>query len=255
MQLFISWSKSTSRQFGELLRFWLPEVIHQVKPWMSNEDIDKGQRWNHELTQKLASADEGIVCVTQDNSREPWLNFEAGVLSKALESSVRPILLDVAPAELTGPLASFQLTSATDINDMKRLVRSLNQRCAEPLDENRLIRSFERTWADFLNNVRQIQSDDTKQRRSPEDMLSEVVLGIRSLELRMGSIERSWPIVSARGFTETPARTERYVGLAQQDVYPPRSPHREQPKTVIEIPPRSPYQEPPPQTKIQPPPQ
>ena len=53
MQVFISWSKPTGRQLGMVLHGWLPEVMHRLHPWISSEDISKGQRWGSEVGAKL----------------------------------------------------------------------------------------------------------------------------------------------------------------------------------------------------------
>jgi hypothetical protein len=87
VRLFISWSKAKSRQLAVVICDWLPEVIQQVQPWMSDEDVDKGQRWRAKVGAQLNQLDQGILCVTTGNLKEPWLNFEAGALAKSLESS------------------------------------------------------------------------------------------------------------------------------------------------------------------------
>jgi hypothetical protein len=128
--------------------------------------------------------DESIICVTRDNQREPWLNFEAGALAKSSKGSVRPVLLDLTPAELVGPLTSFQLSKATDIDDMKKLARSLNKSCLEPLDDSRLMRQFERSWDDFCGKLETIggRENETTEHRTPDDMITEVVQVVRGLE-------------------------------------------------------------------------
>ena len=56
----------------------------------------------------------------------PWLNFEAGALSKSLDiSRISPFLLGLRQAELTGPLAQFQAT-LPQVDDAVRLVKSMN---------------------------------------------------------------------------------------------------------------------------------
>ncbi|MGW4944494.1 TIR domain-containing protein [Actinoplanes sp. NPDC004185] len=187
MKVFLSWSKPTSQQFAAVLREWLPEVIQQVEPWMSTEDISKGQRWGVEIGSRLAELGQGIICVTRENSGEPWLNFEAGALAKSLEDSrVRPLLLDLPASDLTGPLAQFQATEVTSRDDMLRFVASLNDSCSQPLDGTRLERAFERNWDDLQDRVTPLLSaagqGEVKAERSKEDMLREVLEGIRDLQ-------------------------------------------------------------------------
>jgi hypothetical protein len=49
---------------------------------MSKEDIEAGQRWSVEIESHLDASAIGIICVTPENQSEPWLNFEAGAISK-----------------------------------------------------------------------------------------------------------------------------------------------------------------------------
>jgi hypothetical protein len=155
MKVFISWSKPASHKFALILHDWLPEVIQEIQPWMSSEDIDKGQRWTSEVGAKLGELDQGILCVTPDNVHEAWLNFEAGALTKSLdEARVRPILFGLQASEVVGPLAQLQATIATDRSDMLKFVNSLNSACARPLDSARLTRTFERNWDDYINETK-----------------------------------------------------------------------------------------------------
>jgi hypothetical protein len=77
-------------------------------------DIDKGARWSLDVASRLEQARLGIICLTPANLHSDWLLFEAGALSKTVKSTyVCPLLLDLQPAELHGPLAQFQATRAT----------------------------------------------------------------------------------------------------------------------------------------------
>jgi ribosomal protein L7/L12 len=186
MEVFISWSGSRSNQLARSLRDWLPEVIQQVTPWMSTEDIAKGQRWLAEVGARLQKGSQGIICVTAENISSPWLNFEAGALAKSLtEARVRPVLLNVKPADVTGPIAQFQATMATDSEDMLRLVASINETCSAPLSTSRLQKAFDRSWAEFSNAVSAI-SESPESNAAPEvrdtgDVLREVLEGVREL--------------------------------------------------------------------------
>ena len=97
--VFISWSGERSRCVAEALRGWLPAVLQNVKPWMSAADVEKGTRWESEISTRLEEADVGIICLTPDNLDSRWLLFEVGALSKKLgKSRVCTYLLDLTPA-------------------------------------------------------------------------------------------------------------------------------------------------------------
>ena len=109
--VFISWSGERSRQLARELKWWLPRVLSPVKPWMSDSDIQKGDRWSEQIGHQLRDHRVGIICVTPENTSSEWLLFEAGALSKTFgEGRVCPVLLGIRPTELEGPLTSkFQI--------------------------------------------------------------------------------------------------------------------------------------------------
>ena len=83
MKVFLSWSGDRSRLVAEALRDWLPDIINAVDPWMSTE-IDKGTPSMQEIAAALKDCAFGIICVTPGNKLTPWINYEAGALSKAV---------------------------------------------------------------------------------------------------------------------------------------------------------------------------
>ena len=111
MKVFISLSGELSHKIALCLREWLPSVIQSLEPYVSSEDIDKGERWNQSVIKELDETSFGVICVTKDNFNAPWLLFEAGALSKAVEKSwVVPFLFNIKRSEIDrrSPLLQFQ---------------------------------------------------------------------------------------------------------------------------------------------------
>jgi hypothetical protein len=96
MKVFISWSGLRSQAVAQKLRIWLRDVIQALDPWISVEDIDKGQRWGLVMAERLESTHAGVICLTPENLTAPWLLFEAGALSKLhREAKVCTYLIDM----------------------------------------------------------------------------------------------------------------------------------------------------------------
>jgi len=159
VEVFISWSEERSQQLARALRDWLPQVIQQIDPFMSSEDIPKGQRWLNEINARLEKETLSVICVTPESLTSAWLNFEVGALAKSLDGArVCPLLLGLSPAEVHGPLSQFQAAVVTEREDMFRLAASINEGCARPLSAARLERAFTLGWSDFLDVVRGIEA-------------------------------------------------------------------------------------------------
>lgn len=192
MQVFVSWSTETSRQLAVALRRWLPDVIQSLTLWVSSEDIAKGAQWNRELTRELDQARHGLICITPENQDAPWINFEAGALARTLEGvKVTPVLLGLAPHDMTGPLTMFQAAQADDRRDMFRLVRSLNEDAPDPLPTDRLQSAFERTWPEYVAEVEGLATaaagGEESPRRPDSDMIANVLDVVRNIERALGT--------------------------------------------------------------------
>jgi hypothetical protein len=148
MKIFLSWSCKVSREVAHALYDWLPLVIQPIQPFLSTEDIDTGERWADVLASGLKGASYGIICVTPSNLNSPWMNFEAGAISNAVEQAhVAPFLFLVTPAKVCGPLKQFQFTS-NNKQDVFRLLSSINNRLepASRLKLSTLQKEFEVWW-------------------------------------------------------------------------------------------------------------
>jgi hypothetical protein len=187
MNLFLCWSGERSKAVAEALRLWLPGVINAVEPWFSPEDLEAGSRWSKDIARQLETTKFGIICLTPENLDAQWILFEAGALSKSVETSrVVPYLLDLRPSDLVGPLAQFQ-AAQSDRQESFKLVQSINAAVnaekERALDEALLQQSFERWWPTLEQALASIpaHSKSRTPRRQVPDMLEEILDLVRAL--------------------------------------------------------------------------
>jgi hypothetical protein len=158
MKIFISWSGDLSKAVALVLRDWLKLVIHGVQPFVSDEDIDKGTRGLAQIASELEAADVGIVCITRDNIERPWVNFEAGAISKKVgDARLIPFLVNLENADIPrySPLTQFQNTTNSK-DEVRRMVHSIN-RSIEPaiVEEAILDRLFDAFWDELERQLRE----------------------------------------------------------------------------------------------------
>ncbi|GAQ54721.1 hypothetical protein a10_04536 [Streptomyces acidiscabies] len=197
MKVFLSWSGERSRQVAEALKSWLPDVIQEVDPWVSTQDIAKGGRGIKEITHELAATDFGIICVTPENEASKWINFEAGSLAKEFEiAHVVPFLIDMKIADLTGPLSQFQATVGDSREDVRKLIGDMNKSSAgRAVAEERLERAFSRSWSELESALQEVRSAPPREgmrnsvARSDTEMLEEILLLVRKQEYRRTDLE------------------------------------------------------------------
>jgi len=171
---------------GESLRELLPTVIQAVQPYFTPDDIEKGARWNIEISKELEESSVGILCLTQNNLKAPWLMFEAGALAKSLEKSrVIPILFGVEPSELSGPLVQFQAVSFNR-DDIYKLVKTINKALGkDKLDSQILSSVYDKWWPELEDKVKVILDEvvaagQDKELRPDRDILEEILKLVRA---------------------------------------------------------------------------
>jgi hypothetical protein len=120
---------------------------------MSTHDLRKGGRWAHDLARQLAETHFGLIAVLPENSSSAWLNFEAGAISKWVESSnVAPVLFGLQASELRGPLAQFQATVFSK-DDFVRLLISIASSIGKPAAEAKIERAIDFSWPVLKDRV------------------------------------------------------------------------------------------------------
>lgn len=110
MDIFISWSGPRSRAVAEALKKYLPMIVNDFNPWHSSSDIGKGSRSSEEIARALTNAKAGIICLTPNNLKEPWILFEAGAIAKTVQDkplACTLLLGDLQITDVSGPLAQF----------------------------------------------------------------------------------------------------------------------------------------------------
>lgn len=131
-------------------------VIQFLKPFMSAHDIAKGARWSTQIASELQESIFGLLCITPDNINSQWMHFEAGALSKTIDSSrVCPLLFGMDNADLSGPISQFQSTLFSK-SEMAKLVFTINQSGGEAVAERKLEKVFEALWPDLERKLRPV---------------------------------------------------------------------------------------------------
>lgn len=192
-KVFISWSQDRSKYVAETVKWWLKQVIQASDPWVSSVDIDAGTRSMNEIEASLANTKFGIICVTPENVEKPWLNYEAGALSKQVDevlTRVVPLLFDFKDkADVHTPVGQFHAVLA-DKEGFEQIAQSLNK-CL-PIELQRSdedVRATHEAWwpklKDLLDKAPNPRTAVKPPVRSSEDMIREVVNTVRDLDSKI----------------------------------------------------------------------
>jgi TIR domain len=183
MKVFISWSGERSKAVAKGLYEWLPDIVNAVKPFMSEENIRKGELWRSVLAQELKENNFGIICLTPESLESTWLHFEAGAIAKAT-NLIWTYLFQVQPAQVKSPLADFQHTIA-EKEDTRKLVHAINAALGDQQrTEEQVNRVFDRSWLDLEAKLKAVPPSATAAppRPEPQDMLEELLERVRELK-------------------------------------------------------------------------
>lgn len=199
VDVFISWSGAQAREVAAALREALPKMLaHKIKPFVSSEDIAKGDRGLVVIADELEKARFGIVVVTKENQNAPWLNFEVGALGKSMSTGkVAPLLIGLTDSDLTGPIRQFQNTEASDEKAVRALVASMNTALEEPLNVDIVDVLFAAAWPAFKAVLKgsssKVAPSSATEERTATEMLEELVVSVRGLRRDLDSIRQQAP--------------------------------------------------------------
>lgn len=94
-KIFISWSGNISKEIAKALKICLEKEIFPntgFSCFVSNLDIASGSDWWNKIKRELKTCKMGILCITKENLKAPWIYYEAGAMI-AQEIPAVPLLI------------------------------------------------------------------------------------------------------------------------------------------------------------------
>jgi hypothetical protein len=219
MRVFISWSGDLSRQLAQALHNWLPGALQYVKPYFTPADIEKGAKWDTEISKELGQSTVCIIALTRESLTSQWIMFEAGAISRSVENSrVCPILFGIKTTDLQGPLQRFQATTFSKA-EIFQLLGTINANAGEQaLLSSVLEEVCDMWWPKLESNVTGILAAAASSGAAPEvrtdrSLLEETLSLVRDIayeqnKSRARALEQAPPSVGQSVF----ARTKRFYG-------------------------------------------
>jgi len=151
MKIFLSWAGSRSLAAARAVRELITVTLQTVDVFTSDESLPRGIPWGARVLDELERTDLAILLVTRENVANPWLTFEAGA-HWARRITVIPLLVDMSPVDLKGPLAFFQASTASR-EDMYRLLAHINELSERKIADASLKRVFHRIWPEVEHEL------------------------------------------------------------------------------------------------------
>jgi len=213
MDVFISWPGPRSRAVAEALKKYLPMIVNDLNPWLSTSDIGKGSRSTEEIAAALTNARAGIICLTPNNLKEPWVLFEAGAIAKTVREKplACTLLIGLEISDVSGLLAQFQATKPTKA-DMLKMVKDLNKALGQSaLEERQVEDTFELCWPKLQQTLDNLPTDGstTRPERTERELLTELVGLTRQMSNAMLESDRRILPTISKPCRATPTRWSR----------------------------------------------
>lgn len=186
-KVFISWSGQLSKDVAAVWRDLIQETFDTVEPFMSEENVGAGERGLAKIAAELSGTKFGVIVVTQENQNSPWLNYEAGALSKDVEDEsvrVAPTLVDFERKnDVSGPLGQFQASLLTQEGVEYILVEIAKVVGA---DEASIRKRFANSWREEYKARFSAAKDAgggqaVAVRRSNDEILDEILTVVREI--------------------------------------------------------------------------
>lgn len=129
-KIFISWSGKNSKKIAIELKEVLEKKIFASKTlecFVSTVDIASGDDWWNKIQKELKQCKQGILCITKENIKAPWIYFEAGAMI-ARDVPTIPILFNCNIKSLEGsPIIGKQSVDFYDQSQFLQMIYDINK--------------------------------------------------------------------------------------------------------------------------------
>lgn len=156
MKLFISWSKTTSREIALALKEFLVEFFNSktLEVYLSASNIRPGENWFDSIRNGITGSEICIIVMTDENELSRWTHFEAGAIAFNTKSSnIIPLLATTRDIDETSPLRHFQYIKNTppQVLGLVRLIKKAGRLTGVRQDE--IEQHFEGNYPKFAAKV------------------------------------------------------------------------------------------------------
>lgn len=128
-KIFISWSGKNSKKIAMELKEMLEKKVFastDLECFVSTVDIASGDDWWNKINKELKKCKQGILCVTKENIKAPWIFFEAGALV-ARDVPTIPLLFNCSINSLEGsPIKGKQCIDFYDQYQFLKMICDIN---------------------------------------------------------------------------------------------------------------------------------
>lgn len=128
-KIFISWSGDTSKEIAKNVKRILEEEIFKgtdLNCFFSDVDINSGDDWWEKIKTELKECSLGIVCITKENMKAPWIYFESGAIV-AHNLKLIPFLVECNVSALNNtPISNKNMTVFRNKEKFFIMVKTIN---------------------------------------------------------------------------------------------------------------------------------
>lgn len=128
-KIFISWSGDNSKEIAVSLKNILQNSVFKdtgLECFVSDIDISSGDDWWSKIKAELKKCKLGIVCITKENIRAPWIYFESGAMV-ARDLKLIPLLINCDIKSLNNtPISSKHMVDFYNLEKFKNMIKTIN---------------------------------------------------------------------------------------------------------------------------------